>query len=280
MSRQVTSIYKTYKPGIIRIAACVLFYLSFCGICAAQTLSISSQECEYIGGRVFANECSSKDDNLEVWNQDEEFLSLGIGHFIWYPKNTKKIYNESFTRFLDYAAANGIKIPDWIDAKSGAPCPWNSRDDFLLSLDSPEAKDLKGFLRATKNLQVAFVVERANESLLIMFNALDPEEREKIMRRFVAVSSTPNGRYALVDYINFKGCGISATERYNGKGWGLLQVLSGMEDLKDGDDALKEFVRSAKRVLEERVANSPASRNEKQWLAGWKNRVGSYLKAA
>ena len=28
-----------------------------------------------------------------------------------------------------------------------------------------------------------------------------------------------------MDYVNFKGEGVSSSERYRGQGWGLLQVL-------------------------------------------------------
>ena len=34
----------------------------------------------------------------------------------------------------------------------------------------------------------------------------------------------------LIDYVNFKGEGVLETERYRGRGWGLLQVLEGMPE--------------------------------------------------
>ncbi len=43
------------------------------------------------------------------------------------------------------------------------------------------------------------------------------------------MAASPNGVYALVDYVNFKGEGTLATERYQDHGWGLLQVLEGMK---------------------------------------------------
>jgi hypothetical protein len=44
-----------------------------------------------------------------------------------------------------------------------------------------------------------------------------------------------------------------------------------------GAEAVKEFVRSAKKILNDRVQNSPAARNEARWLKGWENRLNTYL---
>ena len=78
------------------------------------------------------------------------------------------------------------------------------------------------------------------------------------------------------DYVNFKGEGIKETERYQGKGWGLLQVLEEMEGYPEDRVATAEFSRAAATVLTRRVANSPSSRGEKRWLAGWLNRCKTY----
>jgi hypothetical protein len=82
--------------------------------------------------------------------------------------------------------------------------------------------------------------------------------------------------FCLIDYVNFKGEGTSAKERYRGEGWGLLQVLEGMTSQKAVWNYPGEFAESAKRVLSRRVANSPPERGEKRWLAGWHNRCESY----
>src|SRR5207302_10701743 len=81
------------------------------------------------------------------------------------------------------------------------------------------------------------------------------------------------GAVALIDYVNFKGEGTLDSERYKGKGWGLLQVLEGMSGT--GTPA-RDFSNSARDVLVRRVRNSPPERHEERWLPGWKNRVASY----
>jgi hypothetical protein len=107
-----------------------------------------------------------------------------------------------------------------------------------------------------------------------MLEAASPSLRSKVESNFRRVADQPLGFYALMDYVNFKGEGVHATERYNGKGWGLLQVL---ETMPDSGSARPAFVRAADGVLTERVKNSPPSRHEAQWLPGWRNRLQTYL---
>jgi hypothetical protein len=75
--------------------------------------------------------------------------------------------------------------------------------------------------------------------------------------------------------VNFKGEGILPTERYQGQGWGLLQVLESMHGTSDAA-APAEFAKAAKATLIRRVHNAPAERHETRWLTGWIRRVNSY----
>ncbi len=93
-----------------------------------------------------------------------------------------------------------------------------------------------------------------------------------MQQQFYRIANSPNGLYALIDYVNFKGEGTSPKERYNNLGWGLLQVL---ETMPGTGDAMSEFVQAADFVLTRRVQN--ASRDESRWLPGWRNRLKTYL---
>jgi hypothetical protein len=99
-------------------------------------------------------------------------------------------------------------------------------------------------------------------------------EKQKIELQFKRVASSPNGWYALIDYVNFKGEGIKDSERYQGKGWGLAQVLLNMQQT---DDALADFRRAAAFILERRVQLSPPERGEQRWLKGWLKRLQTYV---
>ena len=107
----------------------------------------------------------------------------------------------------------------------------------------------------------------------MMQQSTDPQA---VQQRYAALASTTQGMYCLVDYVNFKGEGVKSDERYNGHGWGLLQVLEEMRGFPTGKAATAEFSRAAAAVLTRRVANSPAARGEKRWLNGWLNRCATY----
>ena len=103
----------------------------------------------------------------------------------------------------------------------------------------------------------------------------DYNNREIIKKQFYRMYNSKLGIYCLIDYTNFKGEGVASSERYNGYGWGLKQVLENMEDNGEGNE-ISDFTKSAKIVLARRVLNSPKSRDEKKWLAGWINRIDKY----
>ena len=134
-------------------------------------------------------------------------------------------------------------------------------------------QQLRKFLVETIDLQASFLALRLEEALPKMLAAAAPAQRGKIEQRFQRVAQSPNGWYALIDYVNFKGEGVLATERYQGRGWGLLQVL---ERMSDESPATRGFAAAAAEVLKERVRNAPAERRESRWLPGWLNRVATY----
>ena len=106
--------------------------------------------------------------------------------------------------------------------------------------------------------------------------AAPPAERGRIQANYNKVATTANGTYALIDYVNFKGDGTNSSERYNGQGWGLLQVLQDMRDVRSGQPAAAEFAAAAKRRLDLRLKNSPPARGESRWRAGWHKRCQGY----
>jgi hypothetical protein len=137
-------------------------------------------------------------------------------------------------------------------------------------------RELRAFLARTIDLQAEFLVHRLREALPKMLADAGSANQTQVQARFDRVAGTANGCYALVDYVNFKGEGVLATERYAGQGWGLLQVLEGMKTEATGGEAVKSFAESAKAVLRNRVHNSPPARNEARWLPGWLKRVDTY----
>lgn len=278
---------KKISEELTRIRVSLYIAILVIGILGSGVLSTNAQEViierlspaeiQQIGEMVFKNECASKDENLIAWNEGENFMSLGIGHFIWHPANMKDSFEESYAKYIEYAKSSGEKVPDWLDSVPFPACPWNSRTEFLNAQSDGRLAELREFLIRTKPMQAAFIVKRLQESLPRMLKSVAESTRDKITMQFNRVASTAPGVFALADYVNFKGLGITTGETYRGKGWGLLQVLEAMKGEIEAPDALGEFIRSANLVLEERVQNSPLSRNEQRWLPGWQQRINSYI---
>ncbi len=249
-------------------ALCVVFSNT------SAAIELSHTEALRIGKKVWQNECNGTVAGLTSWNEGENFASLGIGHFIWYPKGMRGPFEESFPKLVNFVAARGAKLPKMLLGTGEPPCPWNSRGEFLRARQAPEMKQLRQFLADTVDLQAEFLVARLEGALPKMLAEATPSNRANVERQFQRLSGTSQGCYALVDYVNFKGEGVLHTERYNDQGWGLLQVLEEMRP--DAPAAPNEFSRSAAAVLKRRVKNSPPARHETRWLPGWLNRVNSY----
>lgn len=241
----------------------------------AFALILSPADAARIGRKIWQNECNGTVAGLTSWNEGENFASLGIGHFIWYPKDVRGPFDESFPKLVRFISARGAKLPALLLGPKELACPWNSRAEFLAAGSSAEMNQLRRFLVDTVDLQAQFLVARLEAALPKIMAEIAPEKRATVEREFYRVAARPQGCYALVDYVNFKGEGVLESERYRGQGWGLLQVL---EEMKPDDSAVQAFARSAESVLRRRVQNSPPQRREARWLPGWLNRIGTYTK--
>lgn len=258
-------------PGS-RYLAAILCLITFSADLYAVTLS--QAEALRIGKRIWQNECNGTVSGLTSWNAGENFASLGIGHFIWYPKGVNGPFEESFPRLLAFVAARGAKMPGILLGGGDLDCPWSSRSEFVRAQQTSEMKQLRQFLVDTIEFQAQFLVDRLQRALPKMLEETSAANRPKVQRRFEDLSKSAQGCYALIDYVNFKGEGVLHTERYHGQGWGLLQVLETIDETSG--DSLQAFAQSAASVLKRRVRNAPPARNESRWLPGWLRRVNSY----
>jgi len=241
-----------------------------------QLPQFNPQQMDWLGDRIFANECNRDFNCLTSWNEGEDFPSLGIGHFIWYASKQNERFEETFPNLLAFYKKHGYELPNWLEALESPDAPWQNRDQFLADLDSQRMRQLRDFLGSTTELQVLFIVERLHDSTAELFRGLEPSQQSSVETSFyeLANSQTPYGMYALIDYVHFKGTGIEPSERYQGEGWGLLQVLL---ELQGSAANLNDFVTAATRVLERRVSNAPTQRAEQRWITGWANRLQTYL---
>ena len=249
-----------------------LLFLGLLG--SAQALTVSDEDAQEAGQRIWKNECSGTVEGLTSWNSGEDFASLGIGHFIWYPEGRRGPFEESFPKLVASLQSQGVAVPAWLS--EARACPWNSRQAFLADFQGPRLTALRKLLASTVPQQARFIATRLEATLPKMLESIPEGQQAEIRRRFEEVAAAPGGIYALVDYVNFKGEGVKPSERYNGQGWVLLQVLQEMSPDAKGRKALQSFSAAAEKILIRRVNNSPPARGESRWLQGWTNRVRAY----
>ena len=236
-------------------------------------VSIDAGEASALAAKVWRNESGGDLDKILWWNAGEAFASAGIGHFIWYPPGAEGPFHESFPDLLAFLSSRSVPMPEWLAQDPTRGCPWSTREEFFDQRDGPEARELRRFLIDTTALQAEFMVARLGSALDNIIAVIPADEADLIASRFCALAATRLGRYALVDYVNFKGEGTKLEERYAGQGWGLAQALA---EMHGGLPANVDFAEAAARVLERRVGNAPAGRREQRWLRGWLRRVDSY----
>src|ERR1700720_3277507 len=80
--------------------ACIGMLLGTADAVRAQSIHLSDLQAERIGRRLWENESGGTIAGLTAWNLGEDFASLGIGHFIWYPAGKRGPFAESFPPLL------------------------------------------------------------------------------------------------------------------------------------------------------------------------------------
>lgn len=257
------------------VAIFMALFMSFALANQSNEFMMSSDDLKWVGEKIYLNETGGNEHYIVAWNDRENFASLGLGHFIWFPENLNSPFTESFPDLLNYMQDQNVTLPSWLTTRSDAP--WSNRNAFIEAKSRQDKKlqDLKELLLTSFDHQVRFILQRKQNALPLMLGKLQTKsEKLKIKSLYDQLSSTKLGTYSLIDYVNFKGEGISESERYKGQGWGLLQVL---QNINHGEDDLHiEFTKACKKVLKNRVDNSPNKDRERAWLKGWYKRCDTY----
>ncbi len=246
-------------------------------------ITLTQDQANFIAKKVWQNEGAGKDKYLIWWNKGEDFASLGIGHFIWFPKDHTERFREVFPMVVVFMQKKGVAMPSWLTPETDFP--WQTKAAFVAAkkAKTKQYMELFHFLKSTFSYQAEFMAERLKNALPQMLESIEDEmQKETIKERFNAMLYTKDGSidekglYILLDYTNFKGEGTLKSERYNGQGWGLLQVLEHMD--RRVTNKYKSFSNVAKAMLSRRIKNSPPARGEERWRKGWNVRLDTYWK--
>jgi len=237
---------------------------------------LSPSEMRTIGDKIFRNESGGDIDKLVHWNVGENFASMGIGHFTWYPAGRRNRYGNTFPGLLDHLKSNGVQLPVWVQKARYSGAPWRTKGELKSAKRSRKVQEFQNLLYQTRHLQASYIFERAKRAMPRLVKTTPPHLRAHVAQNLNAVANTRGGWYALIDYVNFKGEGLSRKGGYKGQNWGLLQVLENMRPSQPGQMALNNFADSAIQTLERRVRNSNPSRGESRWMRGWTIRCNTY----
>lgn len=248
---------------------------------AVPQLVLPDDVAQKVGHKIWLNETNGNRDAITSWNAGEEFASLGIGHFLWFPSGKPAPFEESFPPLIEFLRQQNVHLPSWIDKRPIPACPWTSRADFKKNFNSPRMKELRQFLLDTVAGQAQYLVVRAQAAMgKILQTAPDGTERAHLITQYSRVVQASKDLYPLIDYIEFKGEGVNpeetAVDKQTGKrqGWGLKQVLLKMNGTAiDPNAVLAEYADAAQSLLQQRVRNIPAN---KAWELGWLRRVDTY----
>lgn len=250
-----------------------------------QATDLTDDELLEIGIKIWQNQCGVWDHPEKVTHEmkksitdwEENYAQIGIGQSIWYPADENKKFQEDWPHVAQALKEKGYPIEDWMLGV----CPWNNREEFLADFDGDRLKALRKML-AKKALiieQARCVAERLDASLSKIDLAIDAETgitndeknavKKMIFKKFykVATEDYPRGLYALMDYVHFKGEGVLSTETINGLGWGLRQVLEGMDpNVMIRKGSIAAFVDASIKLFPSREKNEV-----------FKTRMGTYL---
>ncbi len=240
---------------------------------------LENSDYEWIAAQIAENETGGQARYLTYWGAGEDFPSFGIGHFIWFPAGVDAPFDETFPALVRFLREQPDipDMPEWLRNLAPFDAPWPDKATFDEALMSSESSSLRRWLEATAAWQARFIVH----SFKTRWDNLELSEQDKarLTALLQQLFDTPEGTFAVIDYFNFKGLGDNPRERYQGQGWGLVQVLGDIAsqgDMEAETDLVARFSHAATERLRQRVALSPVERNEIRWLQGWQKRIAKY----
>ena len=209
---------------------------------------------------------------------------LGLFHMNRTVVSLETVYNDQVVPMRDLKRVADLYAANIVDTTHKVRAGTLGRDEGIRQVEAAEAEIAKLWAAYKANEHLAEEMALIAELEPMMAASVAPLGRLKTAIRssnpYELVRFAEQDLYPLIDYINFKGEGIAASETYPNKktgvpeGWGLKHVLLHMQgDTADREAVLGSFADAARFVLLRRIANNPPN---KRWQAGWMARVETY----
>ncbi len=199
---------------------------------------------------------------------------MGIGHFLWSPLKRLQDKDQSFAMLIHYQEDRGITVPHWLQGVRVPPCPWPNRQAFLNAQNSAPMRELRQHLANTIASQSKFMLYRTHIAVDRMLATANKYDRNYLAHSLKKLTCNNKGLYVLIDYLNFKGLGLTSY-KHKRYGWGLMSVLLDMRNAPGTLSTRQAFAWSANKLLSRRVAYS-RNPQAKKWILGWRKRLKTY----
>jgi hypothetical protein len=234
-----------------------------------STFDLTDDELHAIALQIELNETGGNQEALVYWNESETFPSLGLGHAIWVQKENVEAlnrYGTFFPRLVKRIRDNGHALPDFLEKLApDYDCPWPDRATYVKTAEIiRQRQEMLNLMIRTKKEQIVLILDRF----------LDAEKRysnepnfELIQPLIAELKKTPQGWYALLDYVNFKGEGSDKAESY-----GLKNALVAGAKSKETTPGAK-IAKGCEIVLVGRISREP---DVAQHREGWVKRCQTY----
>ncbi len=217
-----------------------------------KATDLSDDELLQIGMQIWQNQCSvwdapdtkitsSMKQGLTDWDDDSDVATIGMGQYLWYSSDATNRMQEDWPTVAQALQAKGYPIKQWVLGE----CPWDTKEEFMAHFNGHKLTYLRKMLAKKPVIveQTRCDAERLDAALPKILasvhvdtNLTDDQKttlKAVITKHFneVAMTQTPVGLYALMDYVHFRGEGVLQTERIDGDiAWGLRQALTLMND--------------------------------------------------
>ena len=107
------------------------------------SLALEPAQLDWVGQKIFQNECAGQYQCLVHWNEAEAFPSLGIGQFIVIRKRVNERFVESFPALVEYMEQRQLESPNGCGSWS-LLTRLGQIGKLLAVADSPEMAELRG----------------------------------------------------------------------------------------------------------------------------------------
>lgn len=205
-----------------------------------------------IGRLIWVNTADPNPCELVRWDETRDCVAMGIGGWAWFPAERAGHADEMFPRFVAFAERQGLKVPKQLRGAA----PWLTTGE-LAADTSGRKEQLQKWLAGHLDVQARFLIAQVHAALPAMLRK--SRMAQEVRARFEQLALTPQGLYAMADFLSFMGDGATPGRPE----FGLLQALEEMRPDARAGSPEAEFAYAAAMVLQKQAQQTPPEKAKK-----------------